>query len=138
MKRLINQRPSRSVKLLLGIIPFFILILLYIGASNARLSENANDKLLPSFKSFASAIDRMAFTESKRTGQYLMLQDTLSSLKRLGLGVGISAAMALMIGVLMGAIPYVRANLSPLVTTCLLYTSPSPRDLSTSRMPSSA
>ena len=26
---------------------------------------------------------------------------------------------------------------SPVVTTCLLYTSPSPRDLSTSRMPSS-
>ena len=26
----------------------------------------------------------------------------------------------------------------PLTTTCLLYTSPSPRDLSTSRMPSSA
>ena len=28
--------------------------------------------------------------------------------------------------------------LSPLIKTCLLYTSPSPRDLSTSRMPSSA
>ena len=27
---------------------------------------------------------------------------------------------------------------SPLITICLLYTSPSPRDLSTSRMPSSA
>ena len=29
-------------------------------------------------------------------------------------------------------------DLRPLLRTCLLYTSPSPRDLSTSRMPSSA
>ena len=120
MKRLINQTPSRSVKFLLGIIPFFILVLLYVSASNARLAENPNDKLLPSFQSFGAAIDRMAFTESKRTGEYLMLQDTLSSLKRLAMGVGISAAMALVVGVLMGAIPYVRANLSPLVTVVSL------------------
>ena len=32
----------------------------------------------------------------------------------------------------------IYSNLDPWQTTCLLYTSPSPRDLSTSRMPSSA
>ena len=31
-----------------------------------------------------------------------------------------------------------RGEHSPLIEDCLLYTSPSPRDLSTSRMPSSA
>ena len=31
-----------------------------------------------------------------------------------------------------------KAEIVTLMTTCLLYTSPSPRDLSTSRMPSSA
>ena len=31
-----------------------------------------------------------------------------------------------------------REVISGMITTCLLYTSPSPRDLSTSRMPSSA
>ena len=41
------------------------------------------------------------------------------------------------------AIGFARAavsdpELNELLTTCLLYTSPSPRDLSTSRMPSSA
>ena len=30
------------------------------------------------------------------------------------------------------------SNLGNIINTCLLYTSPSPRDLSTSRMPSSA
>eukprot|EP00831_Metopus_contortus_P083863 TRINITY_DN9384_c0_g1_i2.p2 TRINITY_DN9384_c0_g1~~TRINITY_DN9384_c0_g1_i2.p2 ORF type:complete len:121 (+),score=20.00 TRINITY_DN9384_c0_g1_i2:2-364(+) len=34
--------------------------------------------------------------------------------------------------------PVVEAKPEPEVTDCLLYTSPSPRDLSTSRMPSSA
>ena len=33
---------------------------------------------------------------------------------------------------------FIHAPRSPLSSTCLLYTSPSPRDLSTSRMPSSA
>ena len=32
----------------------------------------------------------------------------------------------------------VKNDLKPSISTCLLYTSPSPRDLSTSRMPSSA
>ena len=120
MKRLINQHPSRAVKIMLGIIPFLLLLVFYIGASNARLAENPNDKLLPSMSSFAKAIDRMAFTESKRSGEYLMLQDTLSSLQRLGIGVSVSAAIALFVGVFMGSIPYARAKLSPMVTAISL------------------
>ena len=34
--------------------------------------------------------------------------------------------------------PYMRGRMNPHIKSCLLYTSPSPRDLSTSRMPSSA
>ena len=34
--------------------------------------------------------------------------------------------------------PFGRSKRNKLIATCLLYTSPSPRDLSTSRMPSSA
>ena len=34
--------------------------------------------------------------------------------------------------------PKSKSEISNMVSTCLLYTSPSPRDLSTSRMPSSA
>ena len=33
---------------------------------------------------------------------------------------------------------YINGEVSPVLYFCLLYTSPSPRDLSTSRMPSSA
>ena len=120
MARLINQKPSKAWRFGLGILPFILLLFLYMGASNARLSENPNDKLLPAFSSFTAAIDRLAFEPSKRTGEYVFWQDTLSSLQRLGIGVGISALIALVIGVLNGAIPYVRANISPLVTAISL------------------
>lgn len=120
MKKLINCKPSRSARWFLGLVPFVLLLGLYWSASSARLAENEYDKLLPSFSSFADAIERMAFTPDRRTGDYLMLNDTLSSMKRLLIGVGISALGALLVGVLTGAIPYVRANLSPLITAVSL------------------
>ncbi|MGI1679808.1 MAG: ABC transporter permease [Cellvibrionaceae bacterium] len=120
MKKLINQKPSHSTQWILGFIPFVIIVLLYIGASNARLAENPNDKLLPSLSSFGSAINRMAFEPSKRSGEYVFWVDTLSSLQRLGIGVTISALLGLMFGVVNGVIPFVRAKLSPLITTISL------------------
>lgn len=120
MRKLINQQPTKPMRWLLGIIPFFILILFYMGASNARLSENPNDKLLPAFSSFTDAMHRLAFEPSKRSGEYVFWQDTLSSLERLAIGVGISALIALVIGVGNGTIPYLRAKLSPMVTAISL------------------
>jgi NitT/TauT family transport system permease protein len=67
-----------------------------------------------------SAIDRFAFTEDKRSGEYLLWVDTQSSLRRLCLGIGISALAALVVGVLNGAVPYVRAPLSPFITAISL------------------
>ncbi|MGH1470641.1 MAG: ABC transporter permease [Cellvibrionaceae bacterium] len=120
MKKLINQKPNKSTQWILGFIPFVIIVLLYIGASNARLAENPNDKLLPSLSSFGSAINRMAFEPSKRSGEYVFWVDTLSSLQRLGIGVAISALLGLMFGVVNGVIPFARAKLSPLITTISL------------------
>lgn len=120
MKKWINAQPRWAARLFLGALPFVLLLFVYISNSNARLAENPNDKLLPSFSSFADAIDRYAFTPDKRSGNYLLLEDTLSSLRRLGLGVGISAALALLFGVTSGALPYARSSLSPLVTALSL------------------
>ena len=83
MKRLINLTPPPASRLFLGLLPFALLLLLYVIASDARLAENANDKLLPAFSQMGEAIDRMALEPSKRTGEYLFWQDTASSLKRL-------------------------------------------------------
>lgn len=120
MKKLINRTPTTAAKWFLGLLPFVLILLLYWSASNARLAENENDKLLPSFSSFASAIDRLAFTEDRRTGDYIWWTDTASSLKRLFIGIGVSALLALVIGIANGAIPLLRAPLSPLITAISL------------------
>lgn len=116
MKRLLNLHPGRVSRALLGMLPFVLLLLAYMVTSDARLAENPNDKLLPSFSSIGAAIERMAFEPSKRSGDYLLWADTGASLQRLALGVGISAAIALVFGVLLGIIPYINAGFSPFVS----------------------
>jgi len=120
MKRLINQTPSRPWLVLLGIIPFIILLLTYQWGSEMRKAENPRDKLLPSFTEIHQAVDRMAFTPSKRTGEYLFWKDTQSSLKRLLTGIAIAALIGLVVGLLTGAIPLLSAPLTPLVTAISL------------------
>jgi NitT/TauT family transport system permease protein len=115
MKRLINQVPSKTVNLFLGLLPFLLIIVVYVSASNARLANNANDKLLPSVEKCVESMNKLAFEKSKRSGEYILLNDTLSSLKRLALGVAISAIFALVLGILIGTIPYATAGISPLI-----------------------
>ncbi|ASK33175.1 lipid kinase (plasmid) [Alcanivorax sp. N3-2A] len=116
MKKLINREPGRVGKWALGLLPFVLLAICYLVASDARLEANPNDKLLPAMSSFVDAIDRMAFEPSKRTGEYQLWVDTLASLKRLALGVLISASIGLVFGIATGTIPYLRAGFSPLIT----------------------
>src|SRR5690606_19551402 len=56
MKRLINLKPGKPAKLLLGLLPFVLILVIYMIASDARLAENPNDKLLPSFAQMGSAM----------------------------------------------------------------------------------
>lgn len=120
MKKLINQHPNRGTRIALGLLPFLLLLVLYSMASATRLAENPNDKLLPAFSSFVDAMERMAFESSKRSGEYEFWVDTLSSLERLSIGVGLSALIALVVGIANGVIPFIRAHLSPLVTAISL------------------
>ena len=115
MKRLINQVPSKTANLFLGLLPFLLIVVVYVSASNARLAQNANDKLLPSVEKCVESMNKLAFEKSKRSGEYILLNDTLSSLKRLALGVAISAVFALVLGILIGTIPYATAGISPLI-----------------------
>ena len=90
--RLINRHPDRAGRLMLVLLPFALLLFAYFSGSAQRLAENPNDKLLPSAQQMVEAVDRLAFTPDKRSGEYLFWQDTGSSLRRLGLGIGIAAA----------------------------------------------
>ncbi|MBO6634661.1 ABC transporter permease subunit [Parvibaculum sp.] len=110
MRRLINRRPDVAARFGLMILPFVIVIIAYMVASDARLSVNPNDKLLPGWSTISDAIERMAFQPDQRTGDYLLWSDTLSSLTRLGIGVGIATLIGGIFGILQGLIPYFRAS----------------------------
>jgi len=114
--RLINRHPDRSGRLLLILLPFALLLFAYFAGSAQRLADNPNDKLLPSTGQMAAAIDRLAFTEDKRSGNYLFWQDSAASLKRLAMGVAIAALVGLCLGIAAGIIPLFGAPLSPLLT----------------------
>jgi NitT/TauT family transport system permease protein len=115
MKRLINQIPSKTTNIFLGLLPFLLIAIIYVVSSSARLAENPNDKLLPSVEKSINSMSKMAFEPSKRDGEYILLNDTIASLQRLAIGVAISAVLALSIGIAIGIIPYMTATLSPLI-----------------------
>ena len=76
MKRAINYSPSRPSASLLALLPFGLCLVIYAIGSDLRLSENPDDKLMPSFGAFVNAIDALAFTENRRTGEYVFWTDT--------------------------------------------------------------
>ncbi|WP_193183958.1 ABC transporter permease [Nisaea sediminum] len=115
--RLINQKVSRPAGFLLAALPFVAILILYVSASEVRLAENPQDKLLPSLASMGDAFWRMAAEPDRRSGDLLLWKDTAASLSRLGVGIGISALLALLLGVPIGLIPNVRALLSSFIAT---------------------
>ncbi len=121
MTRLINRQPDRLGRWLLALLPFVVLLVLYLMNSEARLAANPNDKLLPSFPTIFDSIVRMAFEPNRRTGEYLLWADTLSSLNLLLQGVVISALVGLTVGLLNGGIPLVRIVCSPVVTMLIVF-----------------
>jgi NitT/TauT family transport system permease protein len=117
MRRLLNIRPKRGGRLILGLIPIALGVLTYIGASAARLAANPNDKVLPSFGKMADSFERMAFQVDQVTGRIPLLADTLASLERIGIALAIATLVTLIIGLILGLLPLARASLGPLVAT---------------------
>ncbi len=120
MRRLINQRPGRGAALGLSLLPFVLLICVYLYYSHLRLADNPGDKLLPSPATIGAAVHRFAFEEDERTGDYLLWTDTRASLTRLGIGLAISAVIGLAFGVAIGVLPFLRAAAAPFVAAVSL------------------
>ncbi len=111
----LHARPTRLLTVLLALVPFALAIGIYLAASRDRLRENPDDKLLPSITKMAAAVERMALTRDRRSDEYLMVKDTVSSLKRILIGVGAAAVTGLFLGLNMGMLPGVRALFHPFV-----------------------
>lgn len=111
----LHAKPSKKVKIIVGALAFILLACTYLTVSHIRLAENPSDKLTPSISKMVSSVKRMAFTIDNRTGDYLMLRDTLSSLRRMAIGLGLAAFVGLFLGISMGAFPGMSAAFSPFV-----------------------
>jgi len=105
------------VKVVLALLPFLFVIGLYSYASHQRHQENPSDKLLPTADQMVDAVERVALTPDRRTGEYLLWQDTISSLKRLFIGLGLATLCALIIGLNIGVFPGASSSLAPFITT---------------------
>lgn len=118
--RLINRKPARTTALALAALPFVAALVTYSVASHYRRAENPADKLLPPLDQMAATFWRMAFVPDRRSGDLLLWIDTLDSLIRLGIGVGVATLFALVVGMLIGFLPHARATFSPFIAAVSL------------------
>lgn len=114
--RWVNRRIGRGSSVLLGAIPILLLVLLYLVVAASRHAANPNDKILPLPGAMAQAMSALLFQPDQLSGRLIFWADTLASLQRLGMGLGLSTLSALLAGLLLGVLPPVRATFGPLVT----------------------
>ena len=113
--RWINRHPGIVLRAALIALPFVLLFIAYSLGSQARLAVNPSDKLMPSPAKIAETATRLLTEPDRRSDKILFWHDTAASLIRLSLGVGISAVLAVIFGLLIGLLPYVRATLAGFV-----------------------
>lgn len=113
--RLINIIPGRVLGLFLVLLPFAVVLIAYAIGSDIRLTANPQDKLLPAPGTIAETMVRLTTEGDRRTGRVLFWHDTLASLRRLGLGIGISASLGLVFGLVIGLLPLARSLLAQFV-----------------------
>jgi len=115
--RWINRSISRKQGMALGALPILALLVLYLLLAAQRHAANPMDKILPLPSGMVQAMQALLFQPDPLSGNLLFWSDTLASLQRLGLGLGIATAAALLVGLVLGILPPVRATLGPLVTS---------------------
>jgi len=113
--RLINIKPSRPLAVFLALLPFALVFAAYAIGSDIRLTANPQDKLLPAPSKIWDTAVRLTTEGDRRSGRILFWHDTWASLKRLGLGIGISASIGLLFGLLIGLLPLMRSFLAQFV-----------------------
>jgi len=114
--RWINWQLSKRDRLIAGATPIGLILLTYLIMALQRHAANPSDKILPLPSGMAKAIGELLTTPDPLSGHLVFWADTLASLQRLGLGLAIATLLALVLGLVLGALPPVRATLSPLVT----------------------
>ena len=100
---------SAAHRVVLALLPFLLVIGAYLLASDARLSVNPDDKLLPSATKMVESTIRMASQPDLRTGNYLLWSDTLASLTRLLFGFFLGSSVGFIVGLSTSIFAVMRA-----------------------------
>lgn len=129
----LHANPPGGLRLFLAVLPFVILLAVYLKASDIRNTANPQDKLLPGITKISKALTKVAFKKDRRTGTILLWQDTWASLKRIGIGISAAAVTGFLLGLNMGLLPGIRslsfsfvtfiANIPPLAILPILFIS---------------
>lgn len=112
----LNAEPTKTMNWMLAILPFVILVALYFAGSYLRLRVDPQDRLLPSVSKMIFTMKDMIFAEDVRSGNYLFLADTVSSLRRITIGMSLSGLAGLLFGINIGLFPGLRALMLAFVT----------------------
>jgi NitT/TauT family transport system permease protein len=115
MPRLLNLRPSGAGRWLLGALPLLAVAIVYVIASSAWHAANPSEKILPTVTAMVQETKVMALQADPQTGAIPLWQDTLASLRRLAIGLGLATGTTLVLGLLIGVLPLARAGIGPLV-----------------------
>jgi NitT/TauT family transport system permease protein len=115
MPRVMNIVPPRGGRILLAMLPFLLIAIIYVIGSADRRAANPDDKLLPPVSEMVATSKRLAAEPDRRSGEYVLWVDTAASLRRLVLGLGISAAVGLALGLTIGLLPVAGAGFGTLV-----------------------
>ncbi len=110
----ITAQPGRVTRLVLSAALFVLSIVAYMWTAHVRHQENPQDKVVPTLSEMADGVKRTAFEEDRK-GDIRLWVDTIASAKRFLISVAL-LAVAVMIGLHMGVLPYVEALLLRFVT----------------------
>jgi len=112
----LHARPGKLFKWFLASLPFVLVAIIYVTASHIRHEANPQDKLLPTPEKLITSVDKLAFTANKRTGEYMLWNDTWASLKRLFSGIALAGFVGLLLGLNLGLFPGLNAILQSFLT----------------------
>jgi NitT/TauT family transport system permease protein len=110
-----NIVPAHGSRIILAMLPFILVAIVYVIGSLERRAANPDDKLLPPISEMIATVERLAAEPDRRSGEYVLWTDTAASLRRLTLGLGISAVVGLALGLAIGLLPVAGAGFGTVV-----------------------
>ena len=114
MQRLLNIKPRGGGRVIVGLLPILLASLLYLGASAVGRIDGSQASMTPTVGAMAQSMVDLARPDPQ-TGHSPLLSDTVVSIGRIGAGLTIAVAIALLMGLSLGLLPFKRAACSPLL-----------------------